>query len=169
MPIKQLSITFEPNVSVVGQILILEAVDFLYSIAVLQEVGWSQEAQQLPEWRRFLATSPGKLLARENVLTVRSAHSSAVTEVLDGADKGVDLFTKLLNAIINARLASPSQKLHIINEQLFPLIENLKKAGASEEQIKGMTARVVLYSDQVLADLMAKQKVKILARSASGG
>lgn len=161
MPIKQISITFEPNVPVVGQILILEAVDFLYSIAVLQEVGWSQEAQQLPEWRRFLATSPGKLLARENVLTVRSAHSSAVTEVLDGVDKGVDLFTKLLNAITTVRLASPREKLRIINEQLFPLIENLKRAGASEEQINEMRRKVALYASQVLDDLMSKQKVTI--------
>jgi hypothetical protein len=162
MATEQLAITFEPNVPVVGQIVILEAVDFLYSLGVLRDVGWSPQALQLRDWRRFLVTAPGKLLSPENTLRVHSAHSSAVTEVVEGVDRGVALLRMLLNRLkqlCNEGLAR--EKLRVIREELLSLIEKLRELGASEERLDQMVEKASVYADEVLTELAAQNKLRM--------
>ncbi len=162
MASKQLAITFEPNVPVTGQILILEAVDFLYSLAILRDIGWSEEVERQPDWHRFVTTSPGKLLSRENVLQVHSAYSSAVTEVVEGVDKGVELLKKLLGRIKQLRGAALAQeRLRVIREELLPLIEKFKKLGVSEDRLNKMLDNAAIYADEVLTELMTQNKLQI--------
>lgn len=164
MATKQLSIIFEPDVPVAGQILILEAVDFLYSLGVLKDVGWSEQAQRLPDWHRFASTSPGKLLASENVLRVRSAHSSVVTEIVGGIDKGIELLKTLIDRLKQLRAGERAQaKLRIIREEILPLIEKLRKQGASEDRINRMVENAAVYVEEVLVNLMLQDKLKIEA------
>ena len=162
MATNQLAITFEPNVPVVGQILILEAVDFLYSLGVLQTVGWNPQAQLQSDWHRFVGTTPGKLLSPENALRVHSAHSSAVTEVVEGVDKGIELLKKLLARLRQLRAArAASENLRVIREELLPLAEKLRQLGASEERLRQMIDKALMYADQVLTELMEQKKVQI--------
>lgn len=129
MASENLEITFEPNVPVAGQILILEAVEFLYSLGVLRDVGWGPQTQQLTDWHRFITTSPGKLLASENTLRVESAHSSAVTEVVKGVDKGLQLLRKLIDRIKQLHGAGLArEKLRVIREELLPPDREAKAA-----------------------------------------
>lgn len=163
MATQQLAITFEPNVPVVGQVLILEAVDFLYSLGVLRDVGWGPQAQQLTDWHRFVTTSPGKLLSSENTLRVHSAHSSAVTEVVEGVDKGLELLRRLVNRLMQLRGSGVAgEKLRVIHEELLPLIEKLKQLGAPEERINKMVEKTLVYADDVLTELIEQNKLKII-------
>lgn len=158
----RISITFEPNVPVAGQILILEAVDYLYSLAALMYVGWSHEAARIPDWHKFIVNSPGKLLAEENTLRVHSAHSSAVTEVVEGIDKAIKQLKKLVDMLKQLREEERAKsKLQVIREELLPLIEKLRQQGASEERIRLMVENAALYVDEVLIGLMTRDKLKL--------
>ncbi|MBW7992560.1 MAG: hypothetical protein FVQ84_21445 [Planctomycetes bacterium] len=157
---EKLVLTFEPNITVAGQILILEAVDFIYSVAVLKDVGLRNDRP--PDWHLYITTLPGKLLAPAWVLRVHSAHSSAVTEVVEGVDRGVQLLKKLLRMLRELQAVGPAQiKLRIVREELLPVIEHLRTLGAPEEQINEMISKVLLYADGVLTELMKQNKLKL--------
>ena len=96
MESKNMSLTFEPRIPVMGQIVILEAVEFLYSLEALKEVGWMKDVQRLGSWQRFVATTPGKLLSQEHVLIVESARTGSVTEVVSGLAQPVERLLKFL-------------------------------------------------------------------------
>jgi squalene cyclase len=131
-------------------------------IADLRDVGWSPRAQQLTDWHRFITTSPSKLLSLENTLPVHSAHSSAVAEVVEGVDKGLQLFRKLIDRIKQLRgTGLAREKLRVIREELLPLIDKLKQFGASEERINKMIEKALVYVDEVLTELTAQKKLKI--------
>lgn len=162
----RISITFEPNVPVAGQILILQAVDYIYSLAALMSVGWSPQAARMSDWHKFVVNSPGKLLSEEHALRVHSAHSSAVTEVVEGIDKAIKQLKKLVDTLKELREEERAKsKLRIVREELLPLIEKLRQQGASEERIRLMVENAALYVDEVLIGLMARDKLKLEIKS----
>jgi len=162
MPSQELALTFEPDVPVVGQILILEAVDFLYSLGVIGALGWSPDVEPGTDVAQFVVTVPGKLLPTQYTLRVRSAYSSQVTEVVGGVDKGLELLWKLLDRIKQLRgVGVAGEKLRVVREELLPVIEKLRQLGASDERIKELVQRALLYADQVLTELMAQHKLKL--------
>jgi hypothetical protein len=160
MATEKLVLTFEPNIPVAGQILVLEAVDFLYSVTVLTDVGL--RADRPPDWHRYITTAPGKLLAPAWLLRVHSARSSAVTEVLEGVDRGVQRLRRLLRTLRELQAVGPAQvKLRIVREELLPVIEHLRTLGAPEEQINEMISKALLYADEVLTELMKQNKLTV--------
>jgi hypothetical protein len=63
-----LEVSFESRVPVVGQILILEALDFIYSLSALGNVPFT--APLAPPLDELAIGAPGKLLPKEHALTV---------------------------------------------------------------------------------------------------
>jgi len=165
MPTDRIAIVFEPKIPVVNQILILQAIDFLYSAEVLGTYGWRPDATNVPDWRNRIVSLPGKFIADEHVLRVESAHSSEVTEVVEGAAGPVEKLIEFLGLYFQKKRAGEfslaENKVAFVRTQLLPTIKGLENAGASERQLQDLLNKAVLYVDDVLAELMSQQKLRI--------
>jgi hypothetical protein len=162
-----LEISFESRVPVIGQILILEALDHLYSVFALAEVDWRDEFAAGTDWQRFVVSSPGKLLRPEHALTVEYARTGSVKEVVSGLGTALLKFFKFLSSyrlqVEKHNVTQAHEKLRIIEKELFPIIDKLKKRGAKKEQIDNLLKHAYHYTEEVLTGLMASQKLELSA------
>jgi hypothetical protein len=163
-----IEITFETKVPVMGQILILEAIDFLYSLFALDETEWREEfATGREDWGNFIASAPGKVLRPENALTVEYARTGSMIEVVSGVASAVERFFEYIGnyrtQIKAHQVKQAHEKLRIIDKDILPIIDKLKKRGASQRRLDAIRDNALTYTDRVLATLMESQKLELAA------
>lgn len=165
MDAQGLEVSFESRIPVVRQILILEALDFVYSVFALAETEWNETLANSPDWPRLISTHPGKLLRPEHVLTVEYARTGSIIEVVSGVAGPVVKALKFLASyrlqVEKARITNPREKLKTVHQQLLPLIDMLKKRGASQDQVNQLVAKAYMYVDDVLTSLLIAQKLEL--------
>ncbi len=169
MPTEGIEIVFESNIPVIGQVTILEAVDFLYSAIVLGTDGWRTDAPSVPNWLNRIVSLPGKFIKEEHFLIVESAHSdSPVTEVVIGTAAAVLTFISTLLESHRRKKKNEftlaQSKIAFVTEQLQPAIRALQKAGASADQVKALVQKSATYLDDLLTELISKEKLQIRRR-----
>ena len=167
MEFQALEVSFESRVPVIGQVLILEALEHLYSLFALAEVDWREDLANDPDWKRFVVSSPGKLLRAEHALTVEYARIGSVKEVLSGVVGPLTKFFQFLASyrlqVEKHRITQAQHKLQIVEKELLPLIDKLKKRGVKKEQTDELVQRAYHFTDDVLVGLMTLQKLELSA------
>jgi hypothetical protein len=165
MDIEGIEITFEPRVPVVGQTMILEALDYIYSVIAVGEVGVRDDPSLTSRLGELASDLPGKLLRPEHVLTVEYARTGSVKEGLSGVLKSLKALLEFL-ATYRVRVEQEKaklarEKLRIIREELLPTIDKLKKRGLSDEDVSRVLEKLYLFTEDVLTPLMERRKLSL--------
>jgi hypothetical protein len=157
-----IEVSFEPRVPVVGQIFILEALDFIYSLMALAEAPFT--APPSPSVDEIAVDGPGKLLARDNLLTVESVRNGSVMEILSGLPAALSKADNLIRwCITNIALRGAPMRIDFIRNQLLPAIEALKKQGLSDRAAERVLRKATQYLDDVITELTSQGKLQIVA------
>jgi hypothetical protein len=153
-------VTFEPRVPVVGQILILEAFDFVYNLTALGET--PVLAPPAPSLGDLAVSAPGKLLAQQNNLTVEYVRNGSVKEILSGLPAALDKVLALLKwFVINIQLKGAPARIEFVRNELAPAIAALKQQGLSDRGAEHLIKKAATYLDDVLAKLITQKKLSI--------
>jgi hypothetical protein len=176
---KALALKFETDMPVIGQVMVLEAIDFIYTLKALDWVDAKTQWRIEGDWQRVVGQLPGKLLREEHFLLLHTARAGSVTEVVKGAAQPIAgtieaILTykakiKKIEAEVRLMRVTEQEKeqemlkrqLLMVREDLFPLIEKLKSYGVADSELNQLVVRAYQHASTVLAQLEKLGKVQI--------
>lgn len=160
-----LELKFETPIPLVGQIMILEAVDYLYALTALGQLDWRRDYRSIPNWQESLVTAPGKLLDPENNLHVTHMYPGSVKEVVQGIAGAVEKLVEFLLLYREKKTAAQIKNLAdttaYIRHQLAPTLDRLKKNGVPERNIERTLSKAQQLLDEVLDELVCRNQLAI--------
>jgi hypothetical protein len=166
-----IEVTFKTPIPVVGQLMILEAVDHLYSLFALGEVGWREGAPELDDWQDLFERFPGKLLGPQNALYLTHMYPGSAKEIVKGLAGPVEKFIEFVALYRNkkrqAELKEAKQQLKLISEQLLPLLKQMSKAGIPKDKVERTIVKAYQQLDEVLDRFAGKGDFSLNAVSAA--
>jgi hypothetical protein len=135
-----LELTFETPIPLVGQIMILEAVDYLYGLTALSLLDWKRDFESIENWRSAIVSTPGKLLDQDKNLHVAHMYPGSVKEVVAGVAGPVEKLTEFLLLYREKKTAAKIKNLAdattYVRQNLTPLLDKMKKHGVPERDIE---------------------------------
>jgi DNA repair exonuclease SbcCD ATPase subunit len=146
--------------------MVLEAVDYLYSLMVPAHTDWKDDLKSTESWQEVFATLPGKLLGEEKILNVTHMYPGSAIEILQGLAGPVEKLIEFLALYREkkrlAQIQALEKSLEIITKQLMQVLAKMQKNGVPQENIKRTIAKAHYHMDQVLDALMSQNKVAIV-------
>jgi small nuclear ribonucleoprotein (snRNP)-like protein len=166
-----LEVTFETPIPLIGQVMVLEAVDYLYALMALAYTDWKEDYSSIENWREAIVNVPGKLLPRESNLHLTQMYPGSAKELLQGMARPAEKFVEFLFTYrekkVAAKIKNLSEATEYVQHQLLPLADKMRKKGVPDRNIERTLNKAYQFLDEVLDDLVDRKQIAIKLRDGS--